>query len=123
MSARVGRVRTLTQGAIMGEAPSPGRTGPSRTSADTKSIAGSAAVGATYLAAGGLAASFGFDFGMRAGGLWLAVIVAVQAAVFATLMVDAARDARRRHRRRAAAGRGGPPGTPPPARPDGCHPV
>jgi hypothetical protein len=64
-----------------------------------EAIVRSTAVGLIYLAAAGLGAGFSFDFGMRAGGTWLAVIAAVQGAVFATLMVDAMRDGVRRRRR------------------------
>jgi len=63
-----------------------------------RAIARATGVGALYLAAAGLAAGASFDFGMRAGGVWLAVIAAVQGAVFATLLVDALRDAMRRRR-------------------------
>ena len=69
--------------------------------AQADAIVRSTAVGLLYLAAAGLGAAFSFDFGMRAGGTWLAVIAAVQGAVFATLMVDAMRDGVRRRRRRA----------------------
>jgi hypothetical protein len=52
-----------------------------------------------YIAAAAAGAGFSFDFGLRAGGPWLAVIAALNGAVFATVMVDAALDARRRSRR------------------------
>ncbi len=61
-------------------------------------LARSTGVGVLYLAAAGLAAGASFDFGMRAGGVWLALIAAAQGAVFATLLVDALRDAMRRRR-------------------------
>lgn len=53
-----------------------------------------------YIAAAAAGAGFSFDFGLRAGGPWLAVIAALNGAVFATVMVDAALDARRRSTRR-----------------------
>jgi hypothetical protein len=52
-----------------------------------------------YIAAAAAGAGFSFDFGLRAGGPWLAMIAALNGAVFATVMVDAALDARRRSRR------------------------
>lgn len=66
---------------------------------DARAIARSSAVGLLYLAAAGLGAALSFDFGMRAGGTWLAVIAALQGAVFTTLMVDAVQDGLRRLRR------------------------
>ena len=52
-----------------------------------------------YLGAALLAAGFSFDFGLRAGGTVVAVIAALNGAVFATILVDAALDALRRRRR------------------------
>jgi hypothetical protein len=49
-----------------------------------------------YIAAAAAGAGFSFEFGLRAGGPWLAVIAALNGAVFATVLVDAALDARRR---------------------------
>lgn len=43
-------------------------------------------------------AAWCFDFGMRAGGTWLAIVAALSGAVFATILVDAMRDAWRRQR-------------------------
>lgn len=52
-----------------------------------------------YLGATVAAAGFSFDFGLRAGGTVIAVIAAVNGAVFASILLDAASDAwRRRHR-------------------------
>jgi hypothetical protein len=45
-----------------------------------------------------LAAGLSFDFGLRAGGTVVAVIAAVNGAVFATILIDAALDASRRRR-------------------------
>jgi hypothetical protein len=70
---------------------------------DARAIARSMATGLLYLAAAGLGAVLSFDFGMRAGGTWLAVIAALQGAVFATLMVDAVQDGLQRLRRQPAA--------------------
>ena len=53
-----------------------------------------------YLGVALLAAGFSFDFGLRAGGTVVAVIAALNGAVFATLLVDAAFDASRRRRPR-----------------------
>ncbi len=66
--------------------------------ADAGAVVRSTSIGLLYLAAAGLGASFSFDFGMRAGGTWLALIAALQGAVFATLMVDAVRNGLRRRR-------------------------
>lgn len=49
--------------------------------------------GLACLGAGLLAAGLSFDFGLRAGGTLVAVIAALNGAVFATLLVDAALDA------------------------------
>lgn len=87
-----------------GSSPTASSSRPASFSA--KAIARSTGVGVLYMAAAGLAAGFSFDFGMRAAGAWLAIIAALQGAVFATLMVDAVRDAiRRRRPRPAPAGR------------------
>jgi len=51
-----------------------------------------------YLGAALLAAGFSFDFGLRAGGTVVAVIAALNGAVFATILLDAALDASRRRR-------------------------
>lgn len=52
-----------------------------------------------YLGVALLAAGLSFDFGLRAGGTVVAVIAAVNGAVFATILIDAALDASRRRRR------------------------
>lgn len=52
-----------------------------------------------YLGAAMTAAGFSFDFGLRAGGTVVGVIAAVNGAVFATILMDAASDAWRRRRR------------------------
>ena len=49
-----------------------------------------------YLAVAAAGAGLSFDFGLRAGGAVLGFIAALNGAVFATILVDAARDAWRR---------------------------
>lgn len=61
-----------------------------------RALARAVLIAAAYLSVAGAGAGFSFDFGMRAGGPWLAVIAAVNGAVFATLLLDALRDGWRR---------------------------
>lgn len=57
--------------------------------------------GLSYLTVALAAAAFSFDFGLRAGGPWLAVVAALNGAVFATVLLDALRDGWRRRSARA----------------------
>lgn len=49
--------------------------------------------GLLYAAVALGSAAWCFDFGLRAGGPWLAMVAALSGAVFATILVDAMRDA------------------------------
>jgi len=51
-----------------------------------------------YLGAALAAAGLSFDFGLRAGGTVVAVVAAVNGAVFTTILLDAVSDAWRRRR-------------------------